>query len=152
MIDGKPLRAILVAAVTVASGALLPGPAAQAPAKPATPAAAAGPSNAEHAAALEKQIEGKEDRPAEEVFKNIRILKGMPAGRVIKIMQFGFGPALDVECAHCHVPGKWDQDEKKAKGIARGMWGMTGDLNRKLKELTDEKATVNCYTCHRGQV
>ncbi|SRR5260370_29411540 len=36
-------------------------------------------------AELGKKITGKENKPAEEVFKNIRLLKGVPAGRLLRI-------------------------------------------------------------------
>src|SRR5438552_8993425 len=45
-----------------------------------------------------KKIAGKEDAPAESVFKDIQILKGMNAGRVVRIMNLGFGRGLGVGC------------------------------------------------------
>jgi hypothetical protein len=60
------------------------------------------------------QIAGKEDQPAEAVFKNIKILTGVPAGKVLKIMQIGYSRSLGVSCARCHVPGHWEKDDKPA--------------------------------------
>ncbi|MDX1584447.1 MAG: hypothetical protein R3338_12685, partial [Thermoanaerobaculia bacterium] len=56
---------------------------------------------------LEERIEGRENEPAEEVFDNIRVMKGMPAERVLTIMTNGFAPALGVSCDYCHVEGDW---------------------------------------------
>ncbi len=100
---------------------------------------------------LEKKIAGQENKPAEEVFKNIRILKGQPAIRVLRVMEMGFSPALGVKCMYCHIPDQWDKDDKKHKQVARKMWAMTMDLNKQVKEMVDEKSALNCYTCHRGQ-
>ncbi len=107
-------------------------------------------------AELRKQISGKEGRPAEEVFKNIKMLKGMPAGRLLKVMEIGYSKSLGVECTHCHVADEWDKEDKPQKQIARDMMDMVkainGDLLKKIKNLKSEQPVVNCTTCHRGQV
>lgn len=72
-------------------------------------------------AALEKQIAGQENKPAEEVFKNIQLLKGRPAVAVLRMMQVAFNGALGVDCTHCHTPGQWEKDDKEAKQTARKM-------------------------------
>ena len=102
-------------------------------------------------AELEKNIAGRENEPAEKVFRNIQILKGQPAIRVLRIMQFGFAPALGVECKHCHVKSGWEKDDNQAKQIARKMWNMVGTINQQVKDIVHDEATVNCYTCHRSQ-
>ena len=101
---------------------------------------------------LEQQIAGKDTLPAEQVFKNIQVLKGGQAQRVLRIMEFGWSSALGVECNHCHVEGKWESDEKEAKGTARKMSTMVSDVTKMVKAITDEHASVTCYTCHRGDV
>jgi hypothetical protein len=98
---------------------------------------------------LEKKLAGQENKPAEEVFKNIRLFKGQPAIRVLRVMEFGFAPALGVDCTHCHVQDQWEKDDKEAKQTARKMWGMMFKITQ---ELLEGKGAVNCYTCHRGQV
>jgi len=104
---------------------------------------------------LEK-IAGRENAPAESVFKNIRLLKGVPAGRLPRIMNFGFGRSLGVRCRHCHVEGHWDAEDKPQKQIARDMSEMLHTINTellpKVKNLKSEHPTVNCTTCHRGAV
>ncbi len=134
-----------------------PGTAATAPpaAATATPGELAA-ERAKYAAEVRKQIAGKEQEPAETVFKNIQVMKGMPAERLVRAMEFGFGPALGVSCTHCHVPGKWESDEDPTKKIAREMMAMNRAINeqylKKIEGLKGPNPAVNCTTCHRGQV
>ena len=106
-------------------------------------------------AKLREQIKGKEKEPAEKVFKNIQTLKGVPAGRVLAIMEFGYARSLGVNCTYCHTPDKWESEDKAQKQIAREMSAMVGKINGELLKgikNINEKATINCTTCHRGQV
>lgn len=106
-------------------------------------------------AELRKSIAGKEQAPAETVFKNIQLLKGMPAGRVLRIMELGYSRSLGVNCTHCHIPGAWEKDDKPTKQVARDMMAMVNAINsqhlKQIKNLKSETPTVNCTTCHRGQ-
>jgi len=107
------------------------------------------------AASVLRSIAGRENQPAESVFKNIKILKGIPAGRLVNIMNMGFGRSLGVSCGFCHVPGKWDVDDKEEKNTARLMFAMVQPINRDFisKVPVDSGAprpVVNCMTCHRG--
>ena len=61
-------------------------------------------------AALRKQIAGKEELPAEQVFKNIQIFKGMPAGRLLRVMELGYSRSQGVNCTHCHVAEQWEKE------------------------------------------
>jgi len=110
---------------------------------------------AKHAGAIREQIKGREQEPAESVFKNIQTLKGMPAGRLLGMMEMGWSRALGVSCDHCHDTEKWDTDDKRAKLAARDMVGMTRAINadyiRKMANLRGENPTVNCGTCHNGR-
>jgi hypothetical protein len=45
---------------------------------------------------LRKSIAGKENEPAEKVFKNIQLLKGVPAGRLLRVMELGYSRSLGV--------------------------------------------------------
>lgn len=105
---------------------------------------------------LEK-IRGRENAPAESVFKNIQILKGIPAGRVPRMMNMGFGRSLGVGCFFCHQRGDWAKDDKSHLKIAREMYRMTATINTDLlakidldKHGNEERPVVNCNTCHRG--
>jgi hypothetical protein len=134
----------------IAQAAATPTPAATAPVVgPAFDQAAA-------IATLKEQIKGHENDPATAVFKNIKTMTTVPAGRLLSIMEFGFGRSLGVDCTHCHIVGKWESDEKPEKQITRDMSDMTTKINKELlkniKNLKDPNPIVNCTTCHRGQV
>ena len=128
-----------------------PPAATEEPAPPAPPAPQPEPA---FITAIKEQIKGKEDLPAEEVFENIQILKGFPAGRVLPIMQRAFSQSLGVKCNHCHEFGNWSSEIKPKKQIARDMWVMSGKINRELlgaiENLKSAQPVVNCTTCHRG--
>jgi hypothetical protein len=107
-------------------------------------------------AKLREQIKGREQEPAGTVFKNIQTMKGRPAGQLLAVMQMGYARSLGVDCTHCHVPEKWESDEKPQKQIARDMSAMVAKINgeslKGIKNLKSETPTINCTTCHRGQV
>lgn len=101
-------------------------------------------------------IAGREKEPAEAVFKNIQGFKGVPAGRLVAIMNQGYARSLGVSCTHCHDPAAWDNDDKRPKQAAREMRELTAKLNAELlpllKHVDSKKPVVNCTTCHRGEV
>lgn len=105
---------------------------------------------------LRKAIAGKEQKPATEVFQNIKELTDFNAERILPIMERTFSRALGVDCAYCHVPGEWDKDDKPTKQIAREMFKMATTINLeilpKINNLKGPRPTVNCTTCHRGQL
>lgn len=105
---------------------------------------------------LQRAIAGKEDLPATDVFKNISQYRGVTAGRLLRIMEFGFSRGLGVTCTHCHVAGEWEREDKAAKQIAREMSKMmttlNADLLKKIPNLKSTNPAVNCTTCHRGQI
>jgi photosynthetic reaction center cytochrome c subunit len=104
---------------------------------------------------LLQQIAGHENEPAEKVFKNIQLLNGMPAGRLLRVMNVGYSHALNVGCQHCHVEDYWEVDEKRPKRAAREMIVMTRGINEqieKMQNLEGDDPLVNCSTCHRSEV
>lgn len=95
-----------------------------------------------------KQIQippGKENMPAEQVFKNIEILKGKPASR-LPVMMKALNGQIGVKCTHCHVAGTWEREEPEAKRTARRMFKII-DVSQKY---FDGKNEVTCWTCHHG--
>jgi hypothetical protein len=104
---------------------------------------------------LRKAIAGQEDKPAGEVFKNIQMLKAMPAARLLRVMELGYAKSLGVNCTHCHVAGQWEKEDKPTKQIARDMAAMAANINneqlKKIKNLKSAEPVINCTTCHRGQ-
>src|SRR5437763_1707703 len=61
-------------------------------------------------------------------FKNIQVLKGIPADQLIPAMQF-ITASLGVDCSFCHVENHFDQDDKKPKRMARKMMQMMAAIN-----------------------
>lgn len=89
-----------------------------------------------------------QDNPAEEVYKNIRVFKGLPTSKLRDTMFYMRG-ALGVSCTHCHVNfNDFEKDDKPAKQTARRMIEMTRELNQ--KNFGGENV-ITCNTCHRGQ-
>jgi photosynthetic reaction center cytochrome c subunit len=87
-----------------------------------------------------------EGKTAEDVYKNIQILKGIPADQIIPSMQF-MSASLGVECEHCHVEHAFDKDDKKPKQTARKMMQMMFAIN---KDNFNGHREVTCYSCHHG--
>lgn len=127
---------------------------------PAAPAAVANPDSVHFdvkkaIAELEASIRGRENAPAESVWKNVKGFTGMPAGRLLRVMEMGFSRGLGVNCLHCHVPTDYASDEKRPKRVAREMMAFSRTVNaelREVKELDSKEPAINCTTCHRGQV
>ncbi len=85
-------------------------------------------------------------KPAEQVFKNIQVMKGVPAPRLMGAMQF-FAKSLGVDCSYCHVPNEFDKDDKPAKITARKMLNMVHQIN---SANFPDNQVVSCWMCHRG--
>lgn len=88
---------------------------------------------------------------AEDVFKNIQVLKGIPVNQFMETMGF-FSAALGYNCTNCHgneVLGNWDKyaDDIPVKQTARRMVQVVNTIN---KTLFQGREAVTCYTCHRG--
>ena len=101
-----------------------------------------------------RAIAGRENEPAGTVFKNVKLLKSMPAGEFLKNMDVNYGRGLGMGCGNCHVLGQYDLDTRKNKRIARDMQEMTDYINStrlaQIKELDEDFAKVTCVTCHAG--
>jgi len=139
-------RAVLaLAGLALATSALLAASSQQAP-------QTSPPARDQSILELEKQIAGREQEPAEQVFKSIQTFKGQPAIRVLRVMEQAFVANLGVKCTHCHVEGKWDAEDKREKQIARDMWTLRADVQAQVRKITGKNdAVVTCYTCHKGQ-
>jgi len=85
-------------------------------------------------------------KTAAQQFKNVQVLKDIPADQLIPTMQFIAG-ALGVDCEFCHVEHAMDKDDKKEKQTARKMIEMELAIN---KSHFKNEIEVTCYTCHRG--
>lgn len=96
---------------------------------------------------------GPEPKPvmAEEVFKNVQILKGIPVDQFMGTMGF-FSASLGMNCTDCHVDesgGNWAKyaDDNALKQTSRRMMLMVASIN---KTNFGGRQVVTCNTCHRG--
>lgn len=89
---------------------------------------------------------GQPEKTASQQFKNIQVLKDIPADQLIPAMQF-ITASLGVDCEYCHVEHAFDKDDKKPKVTARKMMEMMININ---KENFDGHREVTCFSCHRG--
>ena len=96
---------------------------------------------------------GQDQKPpmAEDVFKNIQVLKGIPVDQFMGTMGF-FSASLGLNCTDCHVDesgGSWAKyaDDNDLKRTARRMMQMVSALNR---SSFGGRQVVTCNTCHRG--
>jgi hypothetical protein len=92
-------------------------------------------------------VSAQDMRPAEQVYKNIKVMKGLPASQIIQGMHL-IKAELGVDCTHCHIEMEWDrEDVQPMKDKARAMYTMMTEINRANFE---GKPVVTCYTCHKG--
>lgn len=125
------LAVALIAALAVRS------PAAE-PARPATETKPAAP----------PQSTTPAEKPAEQAYKNIKVLTGMPASQLMPVMHL-MRASLGVRCDYCHVAegNRYELDTKEEKETARAMIRMVFAIN---KQNFDGRTAVTCNTCHRG--
>lgn len=131
-------RTVLTLAAMVASLAIASG----AGARPQAGAAAPAP----QAPTAQPGQAGPAPKTAEQAFKNIQILKGVPADQVIPAMQF-IANSLGVRCEYCHVEHAFDKDDKVPKKTARKMMTMMFAINQ---DNFKGQHVVSCYSCHHG--
>jgi hypothetical protein len=98
----------------------------------------------QRAAAVSAQLE--QEKTTEQMYRNIQVLKGLPASELEAIMALMTG-SLGVRCNYCHV-NPFEKDDRPAKQTARMMMQMVLDLNKGRFAGRD---AITCYTCHRGQ-
>jgi hypothetical protein len=88
---------------------------------------------------------------AEDVFKNLQVIKGIPVNQFMETMGF-FTASVGGDCTFCHVSesnGSWAKyaDDNARKRTARRMVTMVNGIN---KDSFGGRQVVTCYTCHRG--
>jgi nitrate/TMAO reductase-like tetraheme cytochrome c subunit len=72
--------------------------------------------------------------PADTVYTRLELV---PAAQVPAVMT-SMSAALGVECAYCHVPDRWADDDRAPKRRAREMMTMAAAIE------------TSCVTCHHG--
>lgn len=81
---------------------------------------------------------------------NIKVLKIKDRSEIRGIMA-SYTAALGVNCQFCHVQGNFPSDDNPKKEVARHMIQMVDGLNAQFNAaMSDTKAHISCYTCHRG--
>ena len=95
----------------------------------------------------------EKEKTAAEAFKNIQILKDIPASQLMPAM-FMMAASLGVGCDFCHVTsdqGRWpmEKDDKKPKQTAREMIKMLHGIN---DGTFGGRTEVSCATCHQGHI
>src|SRR5215472_880296 len=103
------------------------------------------------AAVASAQPADQRPKMAEEVFKNIQVLKGIPVNEFMDTMGF-FSAATGLNCTGCHVAESLQDLDKFAEDVprkrtARRMITMVQGMN---KTNFGGRRALTCYTCHRG--
>lgn len=88
---------------------------------------------------------------AEDVFKNIQVLKGIPVDDFMGTMGI-MSAAVGFDCSECHTNAgtdkvDWAVDTPK-KVIARKMVNMVAAINR---DNFNRRQVVTCWSCHHGR-
>jgi outer membrane lipoprotein-sorting protein len=88
---------------------------------------------------------------AEDVFKNVQVLKGIPVDQFMDTMGF-FSASLGLNCTSCHGVASASEaarfaDDPPLKKTARRMVLMVRAIN---KDNFGGASMVTCYSCHRG--
>jgi photosynthetic reaction center cytochrome c subunit len=101
--------------------------------------------------AVAQPVAQEKPRMAEEVFKNIRALKGIPVDDFLGTMGV-MAAALQFDCSDCHVGAgtdtvDWAADTPR-KVMARTMVNMVTNIN---KNSFGGRQMVTCWTCHRNR-
>ena len=92
------------------------------------------------------QQPAQQPKTAEQVFKNIKVLRSLPAGE-LQTGMFFISASLGVDCSYCHTPPAMEKDDKPTKETARRMLAMVSEINKNF----DNKPVVSCATCHQGR-
>lgn len=90
----------------------------------------------------------QDGKTAGEVFKNVQVLKRVPADQWFGTMAFIAG-SLGVTCDHCHSSSFEIDEGNSAKLKAREMMRMVDEINRNSFK---GQALVTCNSCHRGSL
>jgi photosynthetic reaction center cytochrome c subunit len=95
--------------------------------------------------------QSQNDQISDAVFKNVRVLKGIPVDEFMDTMGM-FASSLGYDCSSCHSPDIRTNREAFAVETplvlrARGMITMVNAINR---SYFNGEPRVSCFTCHRG--
>jgi photosynthetic reaction center cytochrome c subunit len=102
-------------------------------------------------AAKAEAPQGQRPQMAEDVFKNVQVLKGIPVDEFMDTMGM-ISASTGMNCVNCHASDNtttWDKfaDDTPLKETARKMLLMVNTIN---KDNFKGVRSVTCYTCHNG--
>src|SRR5262249_29859006 len=90
------------------------------------------------------------EQKAEDVFKNVQVLKGISVKEFMDTMGF-FAASTGLNCADCHVSEEdwaaYAKDDRPQKLTARRMVAMVNGINRNYFK---GRRVLTCWSCHRG--
>jgi hypothetical protein len=92
------------------------------------------------------QQAGTASPPAEQVFKDIQVFKGVPSSDLIPAMQF-MSASMNYTCKDCHDPKDYAAPNKN-KETTRKMIIMQREINEKH---FDNRLEVTCMSCHNKE-
>src|SRR6516162_8845561 len=102
------------------------------------------------ALAYSQAVRSEKPEMAEEVFKNVQVLRGLPVNEFLGVMGF-FSASLGKSCVDCHESdsgwGNYVSDKNPNKRTARAMIRMASEINQ---SYFGGRQVVTCYSCHRG--
>jgi hypothetical protein len=104
-----------------------------------------------HVAAIEQQIAGERATAGRAGLQGHSGLKGMPAIRVLRIMEMAFNANLGVDCDHCHSVDDWSSGVKRQRTIAREMWILRGEVQEKLRKITEGRLADDVLHVSQGK-
>src|SRR5438093_7765790 len=92
-------------------------------------------------------LRAQKPQPAEEVFKNVQVLKGIPIDEFMSTMGV-FSAALGMSCEDCHASNdtRWENyalDTTPRKRMARRMVQMVATIN---KDNFGGRQMITCWT------
>jgi hypothetical protein len=97
--------------------------------------------------ARDRVLAQDENTPASKAYRNIKVLKDLPAVKLYPLMQ-QYNKDLGVTCEYCHVEGDFPKDTKPQHHATLEMIVLTDKLNQDYASL---KKKVTCFTCHHGK-
>jgi hypothetical protein len=101
-------------------------------------------------------------QPEEHKFKNLKVLPKHITDKQLDAVMDEWAHSLNVQCNFCHVRDEqahkmdFASDAKPEKDMARHMYKMMNDINKKYFEAKKDslgmmtQTGINCYSCHRG--
>lgn len=105
----------------------------------------------------------RSEKPAEDKkFKNLKVLPKNISEKELDAVMENWEHSLGVRCGFCHVRNEetkkmdWAADTKPEKEMAREMYRMTADINKKYFKAGKDslgrvmEMGVNCNMCHKG--